>query len=230
MIKHNTDDPFGKFAAGVFLALQQVEAVMSQHRGKWGVTALIWDGETLVAEPCDRLNSTELAGQINGRTLICAARENGYMTASMPQSRDPETLSAVEEHWRKILSGYRSGYAARLIAFERIQVIPEMLSALGVSTVEMLDWVDSAGSPFSAGRGPAQEATFKLIEHCLCDLAAPLTKPDATDKELLAFNDWIWNSLLEPTLPTQLIIWMVARGRNLSPEMRALRNNLERLT
>ena len=36
MIEHNTDDPFGKFAAGVFLALQQVEAVMSQPRGKWG--------------------------------------------------------------------------------------------------------------------------------------------------------------------------------------------------
>ena len=80
MIEHSMDDPFGKFAAGVFLALQQVEAVMSQHRGKWGGTALIWD------------------------------------------------------------------------------------------------------------------------------------------------------SILEPTLPTQLISWMVARGRNLSPEMRALRNNLERLT
>lgn len=230
MIEHSTDDPFGKFAAGVFLALQQVEAVMSQHRGKWEVTALIWDGETLVAEPCDRLNSTELAGQLKGRTLICAARENRYMTPSMPQSREAEPLSAVEEHWRKILSGDGSGYAARLIAFERIQVIPEMLSALGVSTVEMLDWVESAGSPFSAGRGPAQEATFKLIEHCLCDIAAPLTKPDATDKELLAFNDWIWNSMLEPTLPTQLIAWIVARGRNLSPEMRALRNNMKRLT
>ena len=229
MIEHSMDDPFGKFAAGVFLALQQVEAVMSQHRGKWEVTALIWDGEALVAEPCDRLNSTDLAGRLKGRTLICASSENGYMTPSMLHSREAKTLSAVEEHWRKILSGYRSGYAARLIAFERIQVIPEMLSVLGVSTVEMLDWVDSAGSPFSAGRGPAQEATFKLIEHCLCDLAAPLTKPDARDKELLAFNDWIWNSLLEPTLPTQLIIWMVARGRNLSPEMRTLRNNLERL-
>ena len=229
MIEHRTDDPFGKFAAGIFLALQRVEAVMSQHRGKWEVTALIWDGETLVAEPCDRLNSTELAGQLKGRTLICAAHENGYMTPSMPQSREAEPLSAVEEHWRKTLSGDRSGYAARLIAFERIQVIPEMLSALGASTVEMLDWVDSAGSPFSAGKAPAQEATFKLIEHCLCDIAAPLTKPDPTDKELLAFNDWIWNSLLEPTLPMQLIIWMVAHGHNLSPEMRSLRNNLERL-
>lgn len=218
MIEHSTDDPFGKFAAGVFLALQQVEAVMSQHRGKWGLTALIWDGETLVAEPCDRLNSTELAGQLKGRTLICAARENGYMTPSMPQSREAEPLSAVEEHWRKILSGDGSGYAARLIAFERIQVIPEMLSALGVSTVEMLDWVDSAGSPFSAGRGPAQEATFKLIEHCLCDLAAPLLSPDVTDEELEAFNNWIWSSGMEPMLPQKLIGWMVAHGRNLSSE------------
>lgn len=230
MIEHSMDDPFGKFAAGVFLALQQVEAVMSQHRGKWELTALIWDGETLVAEPCDRLNSTELAGQLKGRTLICAARENGYMTPSMPQSREAEPLSAVEEHWRKILSGDRSGYAARLIAFERIQVIPEMLSALGVSTVEMLDWVDSAGSPFSAGRGPAQEATFKLIEYCLCDIAAPLLSPDVTDEELEAFNNWIWSSGMEPMLPQKLIGWMVAHGRNLSPEMRALRNNLERLT
>ena len=233
MIEHSTDDPFGKFAAGIFLALQQVEAVMSQHRDKWELTALIWDGTTLVAEPCDRcdrLYSTELAGQLKGRTLICAARENGYMTPSMPQSREAEPLSAVEEHWRKILSGDGSGYAGGLIALERIQVIPEMLSALGVSTVELLDWVDSAGSPFSAGKAPVQEATFTVIEQCLCDLAAPLTKPDATDKELLAFNDWIWNSLLEPTLPKQLIIWMVARGRNLSPEMRTLRNNLERLT
>ena len=231
MIEHSTDDPFGKFAAGIFLALQQVKSVMSKHWGKWEVTALIWDGETLVAEPCDRLNSTELAGQLKGRTLICTARENGYMTPSMPQSREAEPLSAVEEHWRKILRGDGSGYAARLIAFERIQVIPEMLSALGVSTVEMLDWVDSAGSPFSAVKGPAQEATFTVIEQCLCDLAAPLTKPDATDKELLTFNDWIWNSSsLGPTLPQQLIGWMVAHGRNLSPEMRTLRNNLERLT
>lgn len=231
MIEHSTDDPFGKFAAGIFLALQQVESVMSQHRDKLALTALIWDGKTLIAEPCDRLNSTELAGQLNGRTLICAARENGYMTPTRSMwMRGAETLSAVEEHWRKILSGDGSGYAARRIAFERIQVIPEMLSAMEVSTVEMLDWVDSAGSPFSAGKAPAQEATFTVIEHCLCDLAEPLTKPDATDKELLAFNDWIWNSLLEPTLPKQLIIWMVARGRNLSPEMRALRNNLERLT
>lgn len=90
--------------------------------------------------------------------------------------------------------------------------------------------MDSAGSPFSAGRRPAQESTFKLIEHCLCDIAAPLTKPDATDKELLAFNDWIWNSGLEPILPQKLIGWMVAHGHNLSPEMRTLRNNLERLT
>ncbi len=231
MIEHSTDDPFGKFATGIFLALQQVEAVMSKHWGKWEVTALIWDGETLVAEPCDRLNSTELAGQLNGRTLICTARENGYMTPSMLHSREAESLSAVEEHWREILSGDRpgSGCAARLIAFERIQVIPEMLSALGVSTVEMLDWVDRLGSPFFAGKGPAQEATFKLIEHCLCDIAAPLTKPDATDKELLTFNDWICNSILEPTLPTQLIVWMVARGCNLSPEIRALRNNPKRL-
>ena len=230
MIEHSTDDPFGKFAAGIFLALQQVEAVLAPHRGKWEVTALIWDGETLVAEPCDRLNSTDLAGQLKGRTLICTARENGYMTPSMPHSREVEPLSAVEELWRKILSGGLSGYAARLIAFERIQVMPEMLSALDVSTVEMLDWVDSVSSPFSAVKAPAQEATFKLIEHCLCDIAAPLIKPDATDKELLAFNEWIWNSILKPTLPTQLIVWMVARGRNLSPEMRALRNNLERLT
>ena len=117
---------------------------MSQHRGKWELTALIWDGKTLVAEPYDRLNSTELAGQLKGRTLICAARENGYMTPSMPQSREAEPLSAVEEHWRKILSGNRYGYAARLIAFERIPVMPEMLSALGVSTVEMLDWSSAA--------------------------------------------------------------------------------------
>ena len=230
MIKHSTDDPFGKFAAGIFLALQQVEEVLAPHRGKWEVTALIWDGETLAAEPLDKLNSTELAGQLKGRTLICTARENGYMMPNMPPSREVEPLSAIEELWRKILSGGLSVYAARLIAFERIPVMTEMLSAMDVSTVEMLDWVDSAGSPFSAGKAPAQEATFKLIEHCLCDIAAPLTKPDATDKELLTFNDWIWNSMLEPTLPTQLIIWMVARGRSLSPEMRALRNNLERLT
>lgn len=227
MIEHSTDDPFGKFAAGIFLALQQVEAVMSQHRGKWELTALIWDGEMLVAEPCYRLNSTELAGQLKGRTLICAARENGYMTPSMPQA---EPLSAVEEHWRKILSGDGSGYAARLIAFERIHVIPEMLSALGVSTVEMLDWVDSAGSPFSAGRAPAQEATFDLVELCLSDIAEPLLNPDVADEELEAFNNWIWSSGLEPMLPQKLIGWMVAHGRNLSPEMRALRNNLEGLT
>ena len=230
MIKHSTDDPFGKFAAGIFLALQQVEEVLAPHRGKWEVTALIWDGETLAAEPLDKLNSTELAGQLKGRTLICTARENGYMMPNMPLSREVEPLSAIEELWRKILSGGLSVYAARLIAFERIPVMTEMLSAMDVSTVEMLDWVDSVSSPFFAGKAPAQEATFKVIEHCHCDLAAPLTKPDATDKELLDFNDWIWNSILEPTLPTQLISWMVARGRNLSPEMRALRNNLERLT
>jgi hypothetical protein len=232
MIKHSTDDRVGQFIAGVFLALQQVEAVMSQHRGKWELTALIWDGETLVAEPCDRLNSTELAGQLKGRTLICAARENGYMTPSQPSARDELPLSEVEEHWRKILigEGVEIGYAARLIAFERVQVIPEMLSALGVSSFRMLGWVDSVGSPFSAGKAPAQEATFDLVELCLSDIAAPLLSPNVTDEELETFNTWIWSSGLEPMLPQKLIGWMVAHGRNLSPEMRTLRNNLERLT
>lgn len=232
MIKYSTDDPVGKFVSGVFLALQQVETVMSQHRGKWEVTALIWDGETLVAERYERANSVGIAQALKCRTLICTASGGRYMTPSQPSARDGLPLSEVEDHWREILSGegVGIGYAARLIAFERVQVIPEILSVLGVSSFRMLGWVDSVGSPFSAGRAPAQESTFDLVELCLSDIAAPLLNPDVTDEELEAFNNWIWSSGLEPMLPQKLIGWMVAHGHNLSPEMRALRNNLERLT
>lgn len=232
MITHSADDRVGKFIAGVFLALQQAEAVLAKHRDGWEVTALIWDGETLVAERYEHANSVGIAQTLKGRTLICTASGGRYMTPSQPSARDGVPLSEVEGHWREVLSGegVGIGYAARLIAFERIQVIPEMLSALGVSSFRMLDWVDSAGSPFSAGRGPAQEATFDLVELCLSDIAAPLLNPNVTDEELEAFNNWIWSPGLEPMLPQKLIGWMVAHGRNLSPEMRTLRNNLERLT
>lgn len=231
MIKHRADDRVGQFIAGIFLALQQVETVYSKYRDEWETAALIWDGETLVAERYERANSVGIAHTLKGRTLICTASGGKYMTPSNPNTRDGLPLSEVEEHWRKILVGERvSGYAARLIAFERVQVIPEMLSALGVSSIRMLEWVESVGSPFSAGRAPAQEATFDLVELCLRDIAAPLLNPNVTDEELQTFNDWIWNSSLEPMLPQKLICWMVAHVHNLSPAMRTLRNNLERLT
>lgn len=230
MITHSADDRVGKFIAGVLLALQQVETVYAKYRDEWETAALIWDGETLVAERYERANSVGIAHTLKGRTLICTASGGKYMTPSNPSTRDGLPLSEVEEHWRKILGGeWGSGYAARLIAFERVQVIPEMLSALGVSSIRMLDWVDSVGSPFSAGIAPAQEATFYLIELCLKDIAEPLTNPNVTDEELQDFNNWIWNSSLEPMLPQKLIGWMVYHGRNLSPEMLTLRNNLERL-
>lgn len=233
MIKHSTDDRVGQFIAGVFLALQQVETVLGKHCDEFEITALIWDGETLVAERYERANcANSIAQALKGRTLICTASGGRYMTPSRPSDRNGLPLSEVEEHWREVLSGEGRGigYAARLIAFERVQVIPEMLSALGVSSIIMLDWVDSVGSPFSAGRAPAQEATFDLVELCIKDIAAPLLNPNVTDEELEAFNNWIWSSGLEPLLPQKLIGWMVAHGRNLSPEMRTLRNNLERLT
>lgn len=233
MITHSADDRVGQFIAGVFLALQQVETVLGKHSDEFEIAALIWDGETLVAERYERANSVGIAQALKGRTLICTASGGRYMTPSQPSASDGLLLSEVEDHWREVLSGegVGIGYAARLIAFERVQVIPEILSVLGVSAFRMLDWVDSVGSPFSAGKAPAQEATFDLVELCLKDIAAHLTKPDVTDEELQAFNDWIWNSSsLEPTLPQQLIGWMVAHGRNLLTEMRTLRNNLERLT
>lgn len=231
MIKHSTDDRVGQFIAGVFLALQQVETVLGKHCDEFEITALIWDGETLVAERYERANS--IAQALKGRTLICTASGGRYMAPSWPSDRNNGLpLSEVEEHWREVLSGEGSGigYAARLIAFERVQVIPEMLSALGVSSIRMLHWVDGVRSPFSAGRAPAQEATFDVVELCLSDIAAPLLNPNVTDEELEAFNNWICSSGLEPLLPQKLIGWMVAHGRNLSPEMRTLRNNLERLT
>ena len=54
MIKHSTDDRVGQFIAGVFLALQQVETVFGKHCDEFEITALIWDGETLVAERYER--------------------------------------------------------------------------------------------------------------------------------------------------------------------------------
>lgn len=41
MIEHSTDDPFGKFAAGIFLTLQQVETVYAKYRDDGTLGTLI---------------------------------------------------------------------------------------------------------------------------------------------------------------------------------------------